>query len=42
MQESFTNTDGEAVDEFIPWCLRDPNPPTHAKTTALKNLWALG
>ena len=35
---SVDNDDGEAVGENIPWCLRDPNPPTQAKTTALKKL----
>ena len=38
VDHSFDNDDGEAVGENIPRCLRDPNPPTQVKTTALKKL----
>ena len=35
---SYTNEDGEAVDDFIPWSLNDPNPPSQIKSSALKKL----
>ena len=38
VEYSVDNNDGETVADPVPWCLRDPNPPTQIKTTALKKL----
>ena len=35
---SYTNEDGEAVNDFIPWSLNHPNPPSQIKSSALKKL----
>ena len=35
---SYNNDDGDIAADSVPYCLRDPNPPTQTKTAALKKL----